>query len=145
MHLYVPMLGYKEFSIEEALTITEAANTPIDRDKKTKGLPSQMGSIVSRTDAAYVAYISPASMRLSLEKLITKNGEGILERDSLKRLDPQLYYNLWWYSTRKILLKRLQFDADFLTALFSSVGFSLPLPLPVSDSMSKHYCAFAAW
>ncbi|CAJ1960049.1 unnamed protein product [Cylindrotheca closterium] len=122
-HLYMPMLGYKEFSIEEALTATEALKTPGDRDNKMKPLPPQMGSVFSHTDAAYVTYISPASMRLSLEKQIKENGEGILERDTLKRLDPQLYYNLWWYSAR----------------------FSLPLPLPVSDSMSKHYCAFAAW
>mmetsp|Transcript_29663 Transcript_29663/g.71384 ORF Transcript_29663/g.71384 Transcript_29663/m.71384 type:complete len:1767 (+) Transcript_29663:2-5302(+) len=122
-HLFVPMLGYKEFSIEEALTIAEASKTPGNRDNKTKPLPPQMGSVVGHADAAYVTYISPASMRLSLEKQIKENGEGILERDALKRLDPQLYYNLWWYSAR----------------------FSLPLPLPVSDSMSKHYCAFAAW
>lgn len=96
------MLGYKEFSIEEALTIAEASKKAGDRNFRNCPLPPQMGSVVSHTDAAYVAYISPASMRLSLEQQIKENGEGVLDREVLKKADPQLYYNLWWYSARKI-------------------------------------------
>lgn len=116
-HMYVPILGYKEFSIEEALTSVEASK-PSDRENKTRPLPQQMGSAVNHTEATYVTYMSPAFMRLSLEKQVTEHGEGFLERDALKQLDPQLYYNLWWYSARKILFKRQQFCSDSLTTSF---------------------------
>lgn len=96
------MLGYKEFSIEEALTISETLKTEGERESDSIGaLPPQIRPNVSHTDAAYVAYISPASMRMLLESQIKDNGEEILEREILKRLDPQLFFNLWWYSARK--------------------------------------------
>ena len=100
-HSYLPMLGYKEFSIEEALTIPDATKMFGDRDTKNKPLPPQIASGVKHTDAAYVSYISPATMRVLLEKQMKENGERILDRDLLKQVDPQLYYNLWWYSARK--------------------------------------------
>ena len=46
-----------------------------------------------------------------------------MERDRLREFDPEVFYNLWWYSAR----------------------FSLPLPLPTSNNDNTHYCALVAW
>lgn len=127
--LLIPMLGYKELSIDEALVGPEEPTT--SRPDGTEiadfaNLPPQIGPVVDDTDASYVTYVSPASMRSSLERHIEEQGEAVLERENLKAIDPELFYNLWWYCAR----------------------FSLPLPLPVSmveGKDSKHYCAIAAW
>jgi hypothetical protein len=125
------MLGYKEFSIDEALATA-------DLPPKSKGdvnaavvadfadLPPQIGPVVDEIDASFVTYISPATMRSSLERQMEEHGEAVLERENLKAVDPEVFYNLWWYCAR----------------------FSLPLPLPVSADEGKdrkHYCALAAW
>lgn len=91
-------------------------------------LPPQIGPVLEAPDASYVTYISPSSLRLSLERHIEEHGEEVLEREHLKAIDPELFYNFWWYCAR----------------------FSLPLPLPTSISISGdkqpiHCCAFAAW
>jgi len=80
-----------------------------------------------------VTYLSPSSMRLLLEQYVEDHGEDILERETLRKLDPRLYYNLWWYCAR----------------------FSLPLPLMIASSESSgggptpnaavHLSAFVAW
>ena len=61
------------------------------------------------------------------ERYIDELGEGILERDRLKEIDPEVYYNFFWYCAR----------------------FNLPLPLPIrgdaSESPAQHYLAFGAW
>eukprot|EP00980_Cylindrotheca_fusiformis_P021569 scaffold8420_cov120-Cylindrotheca_fusiformis.AAC.1 len=126
--LFIPMLAYKEFSIEEALTSSDGKSKGKETDSRladfTDSLPPQIWPAVKHTDAAYITYISPESMRLSLERQIEEHGEEVLERDRLQSINPELFYNLWWYSAR----------------------FSLPLPLPVSNSKDKrHYCAFGAW
>jgi hypothetical protein len=88
-------------------------------------LPPQMLSTIEEIrEASYVTYISPATLRSSLERLIEEQGEEILERDRLREIDPEVFYNLWWYSAR----------------------FSLPLPLPVSSvGDNQHYCAMVGW
>ncbi|KAL7465896.1 hypothetical protein ACHAXS_006197 [Conticribra weissflogii] len=80
-----------------------------------------------------VAYISPQNLRVMLEQVVLEFGEEILTRDRLKTLDPQVFFNLWWYSAR----------------------FSLPLPLSnsrtseadstVSRFENNDYCAFVSW
>jgi hypothetical protein len=99
------MLAYKEFSIEEALTNSDGTSKAKPSDNRVSDfadkLPPQIGPDVKHTDAAYVTYISPASMRLSLERHIEDHGEEVLEREKLQALDPELFYNLWWYSARK--------------------------------------------
>jgi hypothetical protein len=129
--LLIPKLGYKEMSIDEALTgpddeapTTSSSGTGI---ADFANLPPQIRPVVDNiTGAAYVTYISPATMRSCLESYIEEHGEFFLERATLKALDPELYYNLWWFCAR----------------------FSLPLPLPVSiaeGNDSRHYCTIATW
>jgi hypothetical protein len=128
--MLIPMLGYKEISVEEALKTSNEPRQAKAHDSEGLAdfdtMPPQIGPIVDTTDASYVTYISPASLRLSLERHIAEHGEAALEREHLRAVDPELYYNFWWYCTR----------------------FSLPLPLPVAikeDKKPKHYCTFAAW
>lgn len=105
--LYIPMLAYKQFSIEEALTLSDAPNTrkPDSRHSAfADQLPPQIGPEVEKADASHVRYISPASLRLSLERQIEDQGEAVLEREKLEALHPELFYNLWWYSAREFLL-----------------------------------------
>lgn len=125
--LYIPMLGYRELSVEEALAYPGEPTQPKPDSHPSytqQQLPPQIRGTVEDTDAAYVTYISPASLRVSLERLIEEYGEEVLERENLKALDPELFYNFWFYCSR----------------------FSLPLPLPVSNtSTAKHYFAFSSW
>ena len=65
----------------------------------------------------FVTYLSPSSMRLLLEQYVEEHGEDILERETLRKLDPRLYYNLWWYCAR----------------------FSLPLPLMIASPESYRW------
>jgi hypothetical protein len=98
------MLAYKEFTIEEALTYSDGASKLRSGARKPSHsgdeLPPQIGSL-EHVDAAHVTYISPASMRLSLERHIDEHGEAVLERNNLQALDPELFYNFWWYCARK--------------------------------------------
>lgn len=140
------MLGCKELTIDQALEdpdgdgeesgLPHPGSAQIEADFAT--LPPQIGPVVDDTDASYVTYISPAALRSSLERHVDERGEEVLERDNLRAIDPELFYNFLWYCAR----------------------FSLPLPLPVSSSTStssslgspmsndgtpKHICALAAW
>ena len=134
--MIVPKLGYRALSIEGAMAVAsnESSTIPHILPAKSDGgdvaadfaaLPPQMRSTIEETrEASYVTYISPATLRSSLERHIEEHGEGILERDRLREIDPEAFYNLWWYSAR----------------------FSLPLPLPVSSSEdSRHFCAMISW
>jgi len=129
--LIVPMLGCKEMSLEEALSIESRSDNSYScgADVADFGmLPPQIGPTVdtSADDVSYVAYVSPAALRAALEHYVEEMGDEVLARDRLKELDAEIFYNFWWYCAR----------------------FSLPLPLPVpaaSDSRTVHYCAFAAW
>ena len=120
----IPMLGYKEMSIEEALReyLEPTENPDQDVTADFESLPPQIRPIVDAADASYVTYVSPSSLRLSLESHVAAEGESGLEREHLRDLHPELYYNFWWYCAR----------------------FSLPLPLPVCNS-PKHYCTLVAW
>jgi hypothetical protein len=134
--LLIPMLGYREVSLKEAMSPnfydppkSTAREQPPDW-KAFDGLPPQITPFIdppANTEgaaAAFVTYVSPASLRVSLERQVEKGVDGALERDTLKEQDPELFYNFWWYCAR----------------------FSLPLPLPIdSTKQPKHYLAFAAW
>ena len=128
------MLGYRTYSIEDALALADEVLKPMIHGKCPADfatLPPQMGPSIEETDAAYVTYISPASLRSALEQHVDEHGESILERETLKAMDPELFYNLWWYCAR----------------------FSLPLPLPISRSDAvpntgkemHHYVGIIAW
>jgi hypothetical protein len=127
--LIIPMLGYRELTIEEALAIGSSVDTNLDCSVADFGaLPPQVRPTVDEEgdDVSYVAYVSPASLRLALEHYVEEYGEEVLVRDRLKTLDSEIFYNFWWQCAR----------------------FSLPLPLPITsidDTFPCHCIAFAAW
>ena len=127
----VPMLAYKNISVEEARkfdsgSTTSAYHLSIDTVADFGELPPQIGPLIQATVAddgvRYVTYISPWSLRKAMEQLVEECGEDVLERDRLKQLDPEIFYNFWWYCAR----------------------FSLPLPLSTTAG-TGHVIAFAAW
>jgi len=126
---FVPMLGYKEMSLDEALSIESRPDTVPDDSIADFGmLPPQIGPNINAGEdgVCYVAYISPAALRATMEQYVESHGEEVLARDRLKQLDPEVFYNFWWYCAR----------------------FSLPFPLPVPAGggvQPVNYCAFAAW
>ena len=66
--------------------------------------------------SGFVTYLSPHKLRLMLEDLVAEYGEEvILDRDRLRVVHPEAFFNLWWYSAR----------------------FSLPLPLAVTSWLSS--------
>jgi hypothetical protein len=136
--MLIPKLGYRALSIGAALAVATAADSPSisqlrnlssgDNDGASidlNSLPPQMRSTIDEIrEASYVTYLSPASLRSSLERHIDEHGEEVLERHRLRELDPEVFYNLWFYSAR----------------------FSLPLPLPISHHHDQtHYCAMVGW
>lgn len=67
--MIIPMLGYREMSIEEALELKEPSPQNIN-DADFAGLPPQLGPYIDpgKNKASFVTYISPATLRLSLGK-----------------------------------------------------------------------------
>ena len=139
-----PLLGYRVMTADETLSEGEGGDletSPPHRlsDAEStfatyKGLPPQIRPFLGESIAKdgkcnYVTYLSPSGMRLLLEQYVEEHGEDVLERETLRKLDPRLYYNLWWFSAR----------------------FSLPLPLMVGSTEErggqspKHLSAFVAW
>jgi len=68
--LIIPMLGYREMSVQEALELKEPSSLNIN-DADFASLPPQVGPYIDpgKNKASFVTYISPASLRLSLGKL----------------------------------------------------------------------------
>jgi hypothetical protein len=125
----VPLLGYREMTVAESLNVcpkSSNASSFADPGLDFKELPPHIGPIAdddsSDKGISHVTYISPVVLREALEHYIEEYGDGILDRDQLRELDPEFFVNFWWYCAR----------------------FSLPLPLPTSSD-SIHLCAFAAW
>jgi hypothetical protein len=111
-----PKLAYKQFSLVDALQSME----------QTSGIPPQIMSQLNEHDCQQVTYLSPSSLRYGLEQAVDELGEDILEREKLREMYPELFFNLWWFCAR----------------------FQLPLPLAVARgdvNDSRHYCAIAAW
>jgi hypothetical protein len=131
--LIVPMLGCREMTIEESLSDSREAPvsmTGTGRLADFGQLPPQMGPCIDppndNANVTYVTYLSPVALRASLERYVEEHGEEVLVRERLKELDPEVFYNFWWYCAR----------------------FSLPLPLPIAVSGGQgpsSWCAFAAW
>jgi hypothetical protein len=127
--LIVPMLGYQEMTLDKALSTEVSVDENLDCSVADFGaLPPQIGPTVNppSDDVNYIAYISPASLRLALEHYVDEYGEEVLMRDRLKSLDPEIFYNFWWLCAR----------------------FSLPLPFPVASHnglTTHHNILFAAW
>lgn len=130
--LIVPMLGHQSMSIAEALAVeSDDSKSANAMGADFASLPPQLRPFTSdleRSNASYVANISPATLRRSLEQYVEEYGEEALDRETLRDHDPELFVNFWWYCAR----------------------FSLPLPLSVpaadrSGNPSFHDCAVAAW
>jgi len=140
--MIIPKLGYKAMSLQEAYEIEnyvghQGVNKSGPEDFETEILPPQIRMSIDakepdfevRPNAGYVTYISPAALRSALEKYVDEKGESVLDRETLKSLDPEVFYNFWWYCSR----------------------FSLPLPLPIKipdetiAGYPYHACALASW
>lgn len=153
----MPSICFKEVTVDEILIDPESANeinsisqtndlnlSGVSRDGDLHHLPPQLESIIKNSQpsdsiiekgkSGSVAYLSPHNLRMSLEELVMEYGEEVLERDRLRSLNPEVFFNLWWYSAR----------------------FSLPLPLSVGPMPSEsdsnvtaaglyNYCSFASW
>jgi hypothetical protein len=132
--LLTPMIGFSELTVREAL---DPLSFGAQRDDAMR-LPPQVESSLQpldRSDEPYrtgsVMYLSPESLRSALERYLEVEGENALARDTMKERNPEIFYNLWWYSAR----------------------FSLPLPLPIlpgtnaetDEAVHRHACAFASW
>ena len=149
----VPLIGFREMSIVQ-LELEAAEKNCEDLDVSgltletdPQELPPQLESVIKGGrasaliekqvhDSGFVTYLSPQKLRIMLEDLVVEYGEDALNRDSLRELSPDVFFNLWWYSAR----------------------FSLPLPLsttvPIEErsetiSVAKEscraFCAFASW
>jgi hypothetical protein len=159
MGIIIPFIGYKEMSIGQLMEseVTENSCDDLDvsgltQDAYPQEMPPQLessimggrvsSSTVQHAQAGFVAYLSPTKLRSMLEDLSLKYGEDALNRDKLRVMNPEIFFNLWWYSAR----------------------FSLPLPLavrslPVGEDSDvrdydnepdysfscRDYCAFASW
>lgn len=134
-----PLLGYNVMTMDEAIN-TNSREKSHDDARGIQNFPSQLTNSVANIgmgdSPGTVPYLSPSKMRLVLENYVEEYGEEILERTKLRRLDPTIFFNLWWFSAR----------------------FSLPLPLsvietdpnerpdvPIDFPDSPHQCMFATW
>ena len=130
-----PLLGYKEMIIDS--TTKQLDDIPL-RDEEGPMPPQLKTTVMSHQDPdssiGFVPYTSPSKLRYKMEKYIEEYGEDVLERERLRRLDPTIFYNLWFYCAR----------------------FSLPLPLslavePSADGLDAeknscgNWCAMASW
>jgi hypothetical protein len=135
-HRVYPLLGYKEMLFDSK---TRELQDITIRDEEGPMPPQLKNSISSYEDidhaVGFVSYTSPSKLRFKLEKYVEEYGEDVLERERLRRLDPTVFYNFWWYCGR----------------------FSLPLPLAIDQNLnaSDEYddgknvffncCAMASW
>lgn len=141
-----PLIGFKCIELPEALESTGSDQhcseneLNLSRESTANDLPPQLEeriqdwqspsiSIDHQAEEGYVSYLSPYQLRLMLEQLVEEYGEEVLRRDRLLAIDPQIFYNFWWYCAR----------------------FDLPLPLAVAtqdlsvESLHGDCCAFASW
>lgn len=125
---FAPQLAYREMDMEEVSRLEVDGNTRVGENAEI--IPGQINPSLDSADENYVGYISPSDLRSRLERLVEEHGESVLDREVLRTLDPEVFFNLWWYCCR----------------------FSMPLPLPIDScgiatktSVPHHKCAFAAW
>lgn len=127
--LILPMLGFRELSFSEALCVDISSSRGCSV-ADFSNLPPQIRPIVDSPSpeekVEYVTYTSPTSLRLALEQYVEEFGEEILDREKLKQLNKEVYYNFLWNCAR----------------------FSLPFPLPTAirdNGRIVHYCVFSGW
>jgi hypothetical protein len=135
------MLGYHVLSLDEALTADSTFDNAQGLPPQLKKLPKE-NFVDSDETKGFAPYLNPFLMRTLLERCVEEKGEEILDRDTLRRLEPRVFWNLWWYCSR----------------------FSFPLPLPISPvcinkevmeepkssnnlrrRIPLNFCAFSSW
>jgi len=146
-----PLIGFEELDIAELLeseasvgtsatiqqTTTDLDVSGVTQDGEQQGIPPQLESTIKdghgvKGQSGFVTYLSPQKLRMMLEELVLEYGEEVLDRDRLRELNPEVFFNLWWYSARFSLPLPLA-----VTPLFNDEGEELA---PATDC-----CAFASW
>jgi hypothetical protein len=108
----IPKLAYKHMSVDDASALDiDFGKTPKNDSENSDfgSLPPQIRPSIDE-EVSLVTYLSPSSLRLALEHLVDVHGEDILEREKLRSMDREIFYNYVWYCAR----------------------FSLPLSLPIA-------------
>lgn len=108
---------------EDALSGSVAEKTAREQRGEISGLPS------GTTGGDHVGYLSPFTLRMRLEKLLLEDGEMCLTRDWARTHQPELYWNLVWFTTRlsipfPFLLDSL--DPSFADAAMNSFSTTSP-------------------
>jgi hypothetical protein len=159
----IPLIGYKEMSIVDLIEseAIEKSDDDLDmsgmtQDADPQEMPPQLESsiqggrasksTVKQGQEGFVVYLSPQQLRIMLEDIFSEYGEDALNRDSLRVLNPEVFFNLWWYSARFSLplplsVKSLSVEEDSDNS--SSIKNNEKEP-SYSDSC-RDCCAFASW
>ena len=159
----IPLIGYKEMSIVDLIELeaTEKRNDELNvsgltQDADPQEMPPQLessikggrvsSSSVKQGQEGFVAYLSPQKLRIMLEDLFSEYGEAALNRDSLRVLNPEVFFNLWWYSARFSLplplsVKSLPVEEDS----DNSSGIRDDEEEPTYSDACRDCCAFASW
>ena len=78
-------------------------------------------------DGDHVDYMSPFTLRMRLEKLLLEHGEECLTRDWARKHQPELYWNLVWFTTRLSIPFPFVLDSlDPVLAAAEVANFRLP-------------------
>lgn len=86
------------------------------------------------TGGDHVDYMSPFTLRMRLEKLLLEHGEECLTRDWAREHQPELYWNLVWFTTR--LSIPFPFLLDSLDPVLADAAVA-NFPTPKSERKKK--------
>ena len=113
-------------------------------DSKSAGLHLRgevSGLGLGTTGGDHVDYMSPFTLRMRLEKLLLEHGEECLTRDWAREHQPELYWNLAWFTTR--LSIPFPFLLDSLDPVLADAAVA-NFPTPKSERKKKKAQAAAA-
>lgn len=99
------------------------------------------GQGLGTTGGDHVDYMSPFTLRMRLEKLLLEHGEECLTRDWAREHQPELYWNLVWFTTR--LSIPFPFLLDSLDPVLADAAVA-NFPTPKSERKKKKAQAAAA-
>ena len=164
----MPLIGYKELSITEILELELKRNyngvslpqapdldvSGITQDTDLQDLPPQLelnindgfeSPTLEQRGSGFVTYLSPQKLRRLLEELVTEYGEEILDRDQLRIVNPEVFFNLWWYSARFSLPLPLA-TSSLLKVDPTGENLNLVDGKQITSTTNTHdCCAFASW
>ena len=95
--------------------------------------------------SGFVTYLPPTKLRVMLEDLILHFGEEILDRESLRAANKEVFFNLWWYSARFSLPLPLAVTSSSLLLNEENDGNRADTLKRNIDLRSYDCCAFASW